>query len=108
MQHHRHATSRGLPGRFGTGEATADDMDGADTAHYSQIRRPPAVKQSAPGFGGTGRTRGPRCLYLGDDAGKFQMLETLKSAASENVAADGFDVEILSVATANPSFVLQQ
>ena len=36
------------------------------------------------------------------------MLETLKSAVSENAAADGFDVEILSVATANPSFVLQQ
>jgi alkylresorcinol/alkylpyrone synthase len=36
------------------------------------------------------------------------MLETLKSAVSENAAADGFDVEIVSVATANPSFVLQQ
>ncbi len=36
------------------------------------------------------------------------MLETLKSVVSENAAADGFDVEILSVATANPSFVLQQ
>ena len=36
------------------------------------------------------------------------MLEILESASSENAAADGFDVEILSVATANPSFVLPQ
>jgi alkylresorcinol/alkylpyrone synthase len=36
------------------------------------------------------------------------MLEALKSAVNENAVADGFDVEILSVATANPSFVLQQ
>src|SRR5580692_1686946 len=108
MQHHRHATSRGLPGCLGTGEATTDDVNGSDTTHYRQIRRPAAVKQSGPGFSGTGRTHRQRCLYLGDDAGKFQMLETLKSVVSENAAADGFDVEILSVATANPSFVLQQ
>jgi alkylresorcinol/alkylpyrone synthase len=36
------------------------------------------------------------------------MLETVKSAASEIAAMDGFDVEILSVATANPSFPLSQ
>jgi len=36
------------------------------------------------------------------------MLEVVKSELREFAAADGFDVEILSVATANPSFQLSQ
>jgi alkylresorcinol/alkylpyrone synthase len=36
------------------------------------------------------------------------MLEVIKSEASRNTAAAGFDVEILSVATANPAFELTQ
>jgi len=36
------------------------------------------------------------------------MLEVVRSAARRSVAAAGFDVEILSLATANPSFQLTQ
>ena len=40
--------------------------------------------------------------------GELRMLEMVKSEASRRAAAGGFDVEILSVATANPPFTVSQ
>jgi alkylresorcinol/alkylpyrone synthase len=45
---------------------------------------------------------------VGENAGKFHMLEALKPETRDIATAGGFDVEILSVATANPAFRLSQ
>jgi alkylresorcinol/alkylpyrone synthase len=45
---------------------------------------------------------------VGKSAGNFRMLDVVTSAARRHAATAAYDVEILSLATANPPFVLNQ
>src|SRR5271168_4501310 len=59
--------------------------------------------------GWIGRKRpGPVFVSGCDEVEKFHMLDVVETKSSQRAAARAFDVEILSVATANPSFQTTQ
>ena len=92
--------ARKLPGRLGTREAAADDMNRPQCPHHAaKLGRRHQTDNTA------GRTgRGAVLVPVSRELRNFCMLEVVRSAARRGAAMAGYDVEILSVATANPKF----
>ena len=103
--------ARDLPRRFRARESAADDVNRAtqilpQILHHAALIRRPGAKKQRQGTN-TGRTRTVPVFIPITVAWGPCMLDFAKSAPRDTVAA-GFDVEVLSVATANPPYQLHQ